>query len=190
MLPRCLLMLAVLGLVWIAAVRDAGRDQLLVGAAVGITGVVAHAMLDWDFQSYFLPLMVAVLCGVAVSALAGHDIWLLRPWRRAPAGVQTASRVGRQAAHGLALSDYRGNVTVHRTGSFVDDGALVAEKGIAAYEAGATADADRFFSISQRLNSLNAEYPYLRAKTNVAQPGRRQCTVGRSSRTGRLRAGP
>jgi tetratricopeptide (TPR) repeat protein/O-antigen ligase len=168
---QTLLMLAVLGLVWIAAVRDAGRDQLLVGAAVGITGVLAHAMLDWDFQSYFLPLMVAVLCGVAVSALAGHDTWLLRPWRRAPAGVQTASRVV-----GKPHMDWR-SLTIAGTSLCIALAALsmtaslVAGKGIAAYEAGATADADRFFSISQRLNSLNAEYPYLRAKTNVAQPG-------------------
>lgn len=167
---QALLMLAVLGLMWIAAVRDAGRDPLLVGGAFGITGIVVHAMLDWDFQSYFLPLLVAVFCGIAVSALAQQDTWLLRPWRRVPAGVQTRSGlVGKSRIIWRPLVIV-GTLLCIALATLSTTAALAAEKGIAAYKASAMADAARLFSISQRLNPLNAEYPYLHAKTNMTQP--------------------
>jgi tetratricopeptide (TPR) repeat protein len=169
-MAQALLLLAILGLMWIAALRDGGRDPLLVGTASSITGIFARAMLDRDFQSYFLPLMATVFCGAARSALAHWDAWLLGPWRRVPTDVQTTCKLA-----GRLRMSWRPLVIVGASLSIAlatlpATAALAAEKGIAAYKAGAVADAARLFSVSQRLNPLNAEYPYLRAKTNTAQP--------------------
>jgi hypothetical protein len=139
----------------------------MVGAAFGITGVVVHAMLDWDFQSWFLPLMVVVFCGVAVSALAREDIWLLRPWRKAPTMTPAASRAAGKPLmfrHRLAIVGMSVCIAVALLSVSV---ALVADAGTSAYGSD-TAQAVRLFSIAQRLNPLNAEYPYLGAKANMA----------------------
>jgi tetratricopeptide (TPR) repeat protein/O-antigen ligase len=162
-----LVLLAALGLMWIAGLRDARRDRLMLGAAVGVTGVVVHAMLDWDFQSYFLPLMVAVLCGVAASALAHQDVWLLRPWRLVPAGMQTKSRnVGetRMSWRPLAIAGTSLCIAVALTCSIA---AVVAGKGVSVYGTD-TARAARLFAIAQRINPLKAEYPYWYAKATSA----------------------
>ena len=164
---EALLLLAVLGLMWIAAVREAERDPLMVGAAFGITGVVVHAMLDWDFQSWFLPLMVVLFCGVAVSALAHQDIWLLRPWRSAPAMLPVASRAAvkpRMIWRNLAIVAMSICIAVALLSVSV---ALVADAGTSAYGSDAV-QAVHLLSIAQRLNPLNAEYPYLGAKANMA----------------------
>jgi O-antigen ligase len=152
---QALLLLAVLGLLWKAAVREAGRDPLMVGAAVGITGVVVHAMLDWDFQSWFLPLMVAVFCGVAVSALAHQDIWLLRPWRSVPAVVPAASRPAgkpRMMWRRLAIAGMSACIAVALLSV---SAALVADIGTSAYGppvqvSSAAQPSERRVSISRR----------------------------------------
>ncbi|MFZ2413601.1 MAG: O-antigen ligase family protein, partial [Candidatus Cryosericum sp.] len=166
LVAQALLMLAVLGLLWLAAVRDAGRDPLMMGAAFGITGVVIHAMLDWDFQSYFLPLMVAVFCGVAVSALLHQGVWLLEPWRRVPESDQTTSRLAGKPKMNwrppvmAAMSLCIAVALIGVSASFV------AGRGTAAFSTDAT-QAARLFAISQRINPLNAAYPYLYAKANL-----------------------
>jgi tetratricopeptide (TPR) repeat protein/O-antigen ligase len=167
---QVLLLLAILGLMWIAAVRDAGRDPLLVGAAFGITGVVAHAMLDWDFQSYFLPLMVTVFCGVAVSALARQDTWLLRPWRRVPAGVQMMSRLGDKPRMSWRLLAIGGMSICIAVTVIAVLATLVADVGSSAYGTD-TARAARLFGVAQRINPLSAKYPYLYAKATLALAG-------------------
>jgi tetratricopeptide (TPR) repeat protein len=168
---QALLVLAVLGLMWIAAVRDAGQDPLMVGVACGITGVVVHAMLDWDFQSYFLPLMVAVFCGVAASALTHQDVWLLRSSRRGPSRDQTTSRRAgkpRMSWRPLAIAAMSLCIAVALTSV---SAALVAGAGTSAYGTDAE-QAAHLFSIAQRINPLNAEYPYLYAKANLALAAR------------------
>ena len=167
LVTQALLMLAVLVLLWIVAVRDAGRDPLMMGAAFGITGVVVHAMLDWDFQSYFLPLMVAVFCGVAVSALTHQEVWLLRPLRRVPAVGQATSGLAGKTRTGwrpLAMAAMSLCIAVAIISATA---ALVADGGVSAYGTD-PAQAVRLFAISQRINPLNAAYPYLYAKANLA----------------------
>ncbi len=165
---QMLLVLSLLWLLWTAAVRDAGRNLLLVGAAFGITGLVVHAMLDWDFQSFFLPLMVAVVCSVAVPALVHQDVWLLKPWRRTPDGVQATSRLTGRPSTVWRFVVIVGMLLCITLASLATTAAFTGEKGVAAYKAGALAEAASFFSISQHLNPLNAEYPFFYAKANVA----------------------
>jgi len=167
LVAQALLMLGILGLLWIAAVRDAGRDPLMMGAAFGITGVVVHAMLDWDFQSYFLPVMVAVFCGVAVSALPHRDVWLLRAWRRVPESDQRTSKfAGKTRTRWRPLAMAAMSLCIAVALVAVSAG-LVAGRGTSAFGTDA-AQAVRLFAVSQRINPLNAAYPYLYAKANLA----------------------
>jgi tetratricopeptide (TPR) repeat protein/O-antigen ligase len=164
---QALLVLALLGLMWLAAAGDAGRNGFMVGAACGITGLVVHAMLDWDFQSFFLPLVVAVFCGMAVPALSHRDTWLLRPWRRSPAGFQATSKPARQS-----WSAWRpliiGATSICIVVALMSlSAALVAGEGAAASGTSA-AQAVRMFSTAGHLNPLDSEYPYLYAKANIA----------------------
>ncbi len=188
LMTQALLVLAVLGLLWMAAVGDAGRDPLMVGAAFGITGVVTHAMLDWDFQSYFLPLMAAVFCGVAVSALAHQDTWLLRPWRRVPAGVQTTSRHAGKPRMSWRPLVIVGTSLCIAVAIISATAALVADGGISAYGTN-PAQAARLFSTAQHLNPLDSEYPYLYAKASMAlAPGETVPSTGQAIQDGFDRA--
>jgi tetratricopeptide (TPR) repeat protein len=167
LVTQTLLMLAVLGLLWIAAVRDAGREPLMMGAAFGITGVAVHAMLDWDFQSYFLPLMVTVFCGVAVSALAHQEVWLLRPLRRVPAAGQATSGHADKPRMSWRPLVIVGTSLCIAVAIISATAALVADGGISAYGTD-PAQAARLFSTAQHFNPLDSEYPYLYAKASMA----------------------
>jgi predicted Zn-dependent protease len=138
----------------------------MVGAAFGISGVVVHAMLDWDFQSYFLPLMVAVFCGVAVSALAHQDVWLLRPWRRMPAPVRATSKLPGKPRMSWRPLVIVGTSLCIAVAIVSGRAGVMAEKGVA-LSGSRTVDAIQSFAGAQRLNPLNAEYPYLYAKANM-----------------------
>jgi len=167
LMAQALLVLAVLALTWIAAVDDAGRDPLMVGAAFGITGVVVHAMLDWDFQSYFLPLMVAVFCGVATSALARRSVWLLRPWRRVSSSVHaTSKREGkpRMSWRSLVIAGMSLCIAVAVVAATAT---LMADKGVSLSESN-TVDAAHLFAGAEHLNPLSSEYSYLYAEANIA----------------------
>ncbi len=164
---QTLLVLAVLALMWIAAVGDAGRDPLMVGAAFGITGVIVHAMLDWDFQSYFLPLMVAVFCGVAASALAHRDVWLLRPWRRVPSPVHATSKRAAKPRMSWRPLVIAGTSLCIAVAVVTATAALMAEKGVT-LSGSNIVEAAHLFAGAERLNPLSSEYPYLYAKANIA----------------------
>ena len=162
----CLLVLAVLWLLWVAAVQGAARDPAWLGAAAGITGVVTHAMLDWDFQSFFLPVIVALFCGAAASALSDRGAWLLVPLPRGsatPRSASTSMRRSRLNGRFLAISATAVCIVV---GALTATGALMADKGIA-LAGSSTVEAAHLFAGAQRLNPANSEYPYLYAKATI-----------------------
>jgi O-antigen ligase/tetratricopeptide (TPR) repeat protein len=159
---QMLLLAAVLGLLWRAAIRDAQRSLLLVGIAAGITGVVLHAMADWDFQSWFLPLLIAACGGMAVRVGAANPPWLLLPARGVTAHVgATPTGKGRR----LALV---GLVVVMVASVLAVAAAQVAQRAVGLSSTN-SAVAARRLEVAQRLNPLDADYPFLRARVYASQ---------------------
>jgi tetratricopeptide (TPR) repeat protein len=165
---QMLLLAGSLWILWRAAMRDAHRSPLLIGMTAGITGIVLHAMMDWDFQSWFLPLLVSAAAGVAVAALPAGSAWLLSPVRArqepAPQGqkvvADTLPRTLRLTA--LAIAGVCLAVAVP---AVVAGGA--AERGVGVLPA-KPAEAVRLLAMAGRLNPFNAEYPYLQAQATAS----------------------
>jgi tetratricopeptide (TPR) repeat protein len=167
---QMLLLAGSLWILWRAAVRDAHRSPLLIGMAAGITGIALHAMMDWDFQSWFLPLLVSAAAGIGAAALPADSAWLLSPVRArqapAPQGQKAvADRLPRALRlTALALAGVCLVVTVPAVVA-----GSAAQRALGALPA-KPAEAVRLLGVAGRLNPFNAEYPYLRAQASASSP--------------------
>jgi O-antigen ligase/tetratricopeptide (TPR) repeat protein len=161
---QMLLLAGSLWILWRAAVRDVRRNPIFVGMAAGVTGVILHAMIDWDFQSWFLPLLVSAAAGVGAAALPAGSTWLLSPVRArlapAPQGLKVGAdrplRTLRFAVLVLAV------VFVCVTVPAIVAG-IVAKRGLSALPT-KPIEAARLLRVAGQLNPINATYPYLRAQ--------------------------